>query len=55
MEPTPKEPSEEQETPTTESKTEPLDIHEYYHGSNHRYKCTSVWRNYIMYNGQRKF
>ena len=33
MEPTPKEPSEEQETPTTESKTEPLDIHKQYHGN----------------------
>ena len=41
MEPTPKEPSEEQEASTTESKTEPLDIHKQYHGnpSSHKGCC----------------
>ena len=33
---TSKEPSEDKETPTTESETKPLDIHEYYHVSNSR-------------------
>ena len=38
---TSKEPSEEKETPTTESETEPLDIHEQYHNdpSKHQGCC----------------
>ena len=53
MEPTSKEPPEEQETRKTEPKTKPLDIHDYYHRSIHRYKCSQG--NYLMYNGQQKF